>query len=77
MTVESLRKALGSKPFVPFTLHLASGATARVPSPEFVMINPEAPRSVAIAEDGGFRIIDLLLVEEIRYEDAKPRKRAG
>jgi hypothetical protein len=77
MTVESLRKALAAKPFVPFSLHLASGATVRVPHPEFILVNPEAPRTVAVAEEGGFRVIDLLLVEELRYGLGKGRRRAG
>lgn len=53
--------------FKPFTLHLASGDVARVPHPEFMWVHPDSPRTVLIVEDGGFRILDHLLIEEVRF----------
>ena len=77
MTVESLKKAMKAEPFVPFTLKLASGNDAHIPHREFVFIHPETPRTIAIAEDGGFRVIDLLLVEELHFQPSGRRRRAG
>ena len=75
MTVEALRNALEAKPFVAFSLQLVSGDSVPVPSPEFVLVNPKAPRTVAVAHNEGFRIIDLLLVEEIKFRTGSSSRR--
>lgn len=78
MTIEAFRAALEARPFVPFALQLASGDSVPVPSPEFVLINPRAQRTIAVAHNEGFRIIDLLLVEELKIRSgARHRRRAG
>jgi hypothetical protein len=76
MTVEALRNALEARPFTAFTLEHASGDSVPVPSPAFVLINPKAPRTIAVAHDEGFRVIDLLLVEELKFRGPRTR-RAG
>ena len=65
MTIEQLRKVMKSKPFRPFTLRIADGSRIRVPHPDFLWFGPDAPRSIVVYEDGGYFIVDLLLVAAI------------
>jgi len=76
MTVDALRRALGARPFTPFSLQLVSGDAVQVPSPEFILLNPNDARAIAVAEGEGFRVVDLLLVEEIKFQSPR-RRRAG
>ncbi|MCC6425338.1 MAG: hypothetical protein IT435_00825 [Phycisphaerales bacterium] len=72
-----MKEAFAPEPFVPFTLKLASGQDAHFPHSEALLVPPHL-RSVALWEDGGFRAIDLLLVEELRLgRERKPQRRAG
>lgn len=74
MTIETLKKAMTAQPFRAFTLQLASGSAAPVPHPEFLWIHPASPRTVIVGDnDGGVRIIDLLLVEELQFTNGKKR----
>ena len=76
MSVDALRRALATQPFRPFILQLANGDSAVVPHPEFIWVHPTDPRTIAVAdEDGGVRLIDLLLVVEIQYTTSRHRRR--
>lgn len=72
MTIERVRQAARTTPFKPFTLSLTDGRRFRVCSPEFIMITPEASRTVVIVESGeSYSIVDLLLVTSIDFGGAR------
>jgi phosphoribulokinase len=68
MTTDELRRALRNQPFRPFTLRTASGRQYTVSHPEFVALS-RGGRTIAVfsTEENAFEILDLLLVESIRY----------
>ena len=66
MTIERLVEVNRAAPFKRYRLELADGKVLDVPHPEFVLINPKNPRTVVVSmPDGGFKIVDLLLVAAI------------
>lgn len=68
MTLERLREVATARPFRPFTICLADGRQFRVPSPESLMMSPQAQRTFAVAEsDDDYRIFDLLLVTSLDF----------
>lgn len=72
MTMERVREAVRAVPFKPFTISLTDGRQLRVRSPEFIMVTPEASRTVVIAESGeDYSIVDLLLVTSLDFGKAK------
>ncbi|MCC6425309.1 MAG: hypothetical protein IT435_00680 [Phycisphaerales bacterium] len=79
MMLDDIREALRHKPFVPFTLHLADGRSARVNHPELILVPPGKTRTLVLATPAGrIRLIDALLVVEIEVDESKPRsRRAG
>jgi len=69
VTIDQLRKAAATRPFVPFTVSLDDGRQFFVGHPEKIMITPEASRTFIVAESGeDYGIIDLLLVTSIDYK---------
>ena len=76
MTIDRLRQVARATSFKPFTLSLTDGRRFRVRSPEFIMITPEASRTVVVAESGeDYSIVDLLLVTSIDFGKAQRRAR--
>lgn len=68
MTMGQLRKAVEARPFWPFTILLADGRAFRVRSPEYILLPPEAQRTLIVAESAeDCNIIDLLLVTSIDF----------
>lgn len=65
MTVEQLRNAHRTRPFQPFTIHLADGRHFHVPHPEFLSYSPSGRTAIVHHADDTFSIIDLLLVTEL------------
>jgi len=64
MTVDEILKAHRTRPFRPFTIHLADGRTYTIRHPEFLAISPTR-RTVAVYLPDGLEIIDLFLVSSI------------
>jgi hypothetical protein len=75
MTSDRIKELYAAKPFRPFTLHLADGASSRVISPEFMMLTPGGRTIVVSSEDGAVEIIDLLLVTKVSVAGANGSKR--
>ena len=76
MTIEQLREVHRAQPFKPFVLELADGNQVSVSHPEILWINPKNPRTVIVAmPDGGFKIIDLLLVATIHVKNGRQSSR--
>ncbi|MFZ4731848.1 MAG: hypothetical protein ACOYK7_04835 [Pirellulales bacterium] len=84
MTVEQFREALRSRPFRPFTLHLADGRAVTVRHPEWALASPSGRTTVVMHPDDSMNIIDLLLVTDLEFGQPgeatggeSPEKRAG
>ncbi len=74
MTIDRVRDAARATPFRPFTLSMTDGQRFHVRGPEFIMITPEASRTVVVAESGeDYSIVDLLLVTSIDFGRARRR----
>lgn len=67
MTTEQLANAYQTKPFRPFTIHLADGRSLPVSSQEFIMAPQSSRTFVVYQPDGCFHIIDLLLVTGLEF----------
>lgn len=76
MTIDQIRKLHGALPFRPFRIHLADSRSFEIAHPELLAIN-EPGRTVVVAADGTFEIIDLLLVTslEVGNGSAKARRK--
>jgi hypothetical protein len=76
MTFESLVHLHKAKPYVPFRLALADGQEVDVTHPECVAYNPKGARMITVAlPDGGFKLIDLLLVVTAEPINGRIRRR--
>ena len=65
MTVEQLKTIHEAKPFRPFTIHLADGASVDVPHPELLW-RTQGGRTIFVNTGGEeVQIIDLLLVTKL------------
>ena len=68
MTIEKLKALHGARPFRPFVIHVADGASFRVDHPEFMAQSPMGRTITLELHDGSTQHIDLLLVT--RLEEA-------
>lgn len=78
MTAENLRSALRKRPFRPFEIKTASGATYPVTHPEVAWISPAGEVViVALRSDRGEQVamLDLPLMADIVYSLAQPAGR--
>ena len=70
MSPDFVRNSVNRKPFRPFIIHLAGGRSIPVPSPEFIIMNPEG-RLVLVQNPGqSAHVIDLLLVTDLEFRNA-------
>ena len=75
MTIDRVRQVARATPFKPFTMSLTDGRRFRVRSPEFIMITPEASKTVVVAKSGEeYSIIDLLLVTSLDFGNGKGKR---
>ena len=76
MTIDQIRRLHRAQPFQPFRIHLADSRSLDVTPPEVLAIS-EPGRTISVASDGAFEIIDLLLVVSLELLNgrAKPSKR--
>ena len=74
MTIDQVRKLHQSQPFQPFRIHLADSRAIDVTHPEVLAIN-EPGRTVVVAYEGVFEIIDLLLVTSLEMLNGHSKTR--
>jgi hypothetical protein len=72
MTADAIRQAMHATPFVPFTPKMAGGPEVKVPHPDFIAVNPRGLTVVVFEQDGGWRVLDTLLIGEIVHESSRP-----
>jgi hypothetical protein len=80
VTINELRRAMGTQPFKPFSINMTDGRVFHVPHPEMVAILKGLERTVVLAVPGeeAVEIIDLLHVTSLSIGgNGKPRRKAG
>jgi hypothetical protein len=78
MTIEKLRALHEARPFRPFKIYLADGASLQVENPAYMAQSPTGRTVTLELGDGSSQHIDLLLVtrlEELRRRGGNGRKR--
>ena len=68
--IGDLRKLIAAQPFVPFTIHTASGAQLRVPTVDHIAVSPTGARIVVFADDDSTILVSALLVGHIVADPA-------
>ena len=78
MTIDKVREARASDPFVPFTISLGNGRQFYVKHPDDIWITADATRTIFVSEGGeDYSIIDLLLVTSLGFKKRGPRGRGN
>lgn len=72
MTIEHLRNIHQTRPFRPFTIHMADGRALDVPHSEFLSHSPTGRTIIIYHPDESFSVIDLLLINEIMVAAPPP-----
>lgn len=75
MTTKELHERHSTRPFVPFEIGMADGKRYEVRHPEQMAYMPGARTCAVYADDGVFRILDLLLMTSVGPLAPRPRKR--
>ena len=80
MTLARVKSFYETKPFQPFTIHLADGRSIPVVSREFIMAVPSGRILIVCQPDDRVNFVDLLLVTDLEFNAAsngshKRRKR--
>ena len=70
MTIEKVRDFYNSRPFVPFTMHLADGREIFVGHPEYLAAAPSGRTVTVYQPDDSLNVVDLLLVTDL---EVKPK----
>lgn len=68
MTVQGIQRLYHTRPFKPFTIHLADGQAIPVEHPEFMASAPSGQTIVVYQLDSSFDIIDLSLVTALKVK---------
>ncbi len=71
MQIKEMQKVYRAQPFQPFIIHMADGRGIRVDHPEFMALSPAGRAAVVFDKDGGFEIIDLLLITALEVKNGK------
>ena len=76
MTTEALRQLHAARPFQPFHIRLGDGQALPVEHPEMLAYAPKSRTAVVYKKDGGFQIVDLLLVTGLEVGRTRGDRRA-
>ena len=76
MTIERLQLVHQTRPFKPFTLHMADGKSIRVTHPETLAYTPSGRMIFLVKPDDSVHHIDLLMVVRIEVSNGAPKHRA-
>ena len=75
MQVKELQAVYRAQPFQPFVVQLADGRAIPVKHQEFMALSPTGRSAVVYAQDGGFEIIDVLLITGLEVTNARRKSR--
>ena len=65
MNARTLKATIDKSPFRPFKLHIADGRDVEVPSADHISLDPRGRNALIWADNGAYRIVDIMLVTEI------------
>ena len=68
MSIDELRKVREANPFRAFTIHLADGRSYRINHRDYLSTSPVGRTVIVNGEDGGFDILDMLVVTVLSVE---------
>ena len=68
--IGDLRQLIAAQPFVPFTIHTASGARLRVPTVDHSAVSPTGARVIVFADDDSTILVSALLIGHIIADPA-------
>ena len=63
--IGDLRRLIAAEPFLPFTIHMASGAQWRIHTVDHVAVSPKGARAIVFADDDSSVIVSALLIDHI------------
>ena len=63
--IGDVRRLIDAQPFVPFTIHTASGAKLRVPTVDRIAVSPAGARVIVFADDDSTILVSALLIGHI------------
>jgi hypothetical protein len=66
MTRKVLQKAMTHKPFRRFSVRLTDGRLVQIRNEDTAAVHPKANTMIVFEDDGGYRIIDIDLITELR-----------
>jgi hypothetical protein len=69
MNKNTIKEAIESQPFQPFTVRMADGNAYPVPARDFVSLAPNGRTLIIFGEAGKIKLLDSMLVTEIERED--------
>jgi hypothetical protein len=72
MTIEQLKEVHQTRPFQPFTVHLADGKQIYVRHNDYLARSPSGRTFVVYQDNDSFSIVDLLLVTRLEVHLASP-----
>jgi hypothetical protein len=83
MTTDALAELHQTRPFRTFSIRLGDGQSLEVRHPEMLSYSPKSRVAVVFRPDGGFQIVDLLLITGLEVNPprngrgSKPKRASG
>jgi hypothetical protein len=75
MVVTSIRELNRAVPFKPYTIHMASGESFKVPHPDFIMVSPKGSFVIVMDAEEYPHHLNSLLIERVSLRNGhRPRK---
>lgn len=67
--IDDLRKLVGKRPFVPFTIHTVDGGATRVPTVDHLAIAPTGNRVFVFFDNGGYDPLRPLMISRLTVDE--------
>ena len=68
MDAQTLRQAIGQRPFQPLILHLVDGRTLDVPHSDFISISQSGRRVIVEKPDDSYEVVDVMLINSLEFK---------
>lgn len=69
MDAQTLRQAIGQRPFQPMILHLVDGRALEVPHSDFISISQSGRRVIVEKPDDTYEIVDVMLINSLEFKN--------
>src|SRR5688572_23480890 len=77
MVIESIREFNRAVPFVPYEIHMASGACYSVPQPDFILVSPRGHYVIVVDTKERPHHLNALLIERASLLNGHRRRKTG